>query len=171
MLPLLALVASECGPPRCTEPLTTGATFDAEYMQLDASAGCQHAVPSASELRTVLKGSWLQLCGGSNMQLHFMAYANALESGSPEWLYPDAAAYWNDGEYEQRVQDGTYNDGADTWGWPEHSWYLYADLVYDVSDVSAPKRVYNYSDAGGTWWNKVGCACRPGVGREGRNGG
>ena len=60
MLPLLALVASECGPPRCTEPLTTGATFDAEYMQLDASAGCQHAVPSASELRTVLKGSWLR---------------------------------------------------------------------------------------------------------------
>ena len=104
MLALFALVACECGPPRCTEPLTTGATFDAEYMQLDASAGCQHAVPSASEMRTVLKGSWLQLCGGSNMQLHFMAYANALESGSPEWLYPDAAAYWNDGEYEQRVQ-------------------------------------------------------------------
>ena len=44
MLALLALVASECGPPRCTEPLTTGATFDAEYMQLDASAGCQHAL-------------------------------------------------------------------------------------------------------------------------------
>ena len=29
MIALLALVASECGPPRCTEPLTTGATFDA----------------------------------------------------------------------------------------------------------------------------------------------
>ena len=40
MLAIFALVASECGPPRCTEPLTTGATFDAEYMQLDASAGC-----------------------------------------------------------------------------------------------------------------------------------
>ena len=38
MLAIFALVASECGPPRCTEPLTTGATFDAEYMQLDASA-------------------------------------------------------------------------------------------------------------------------------------
>ena len=47
MLALLVSVASECGPPRCTEPLTTGATFDAEYMQLDASAGCQHARSSA----------------------------------------------------------------------------------------------------------------------------
>ena len=41
-----------CGAPRCTTPVTSGASFTSEYLQLPSSAGCQHAVPTVEELRT-----------------------------------------------------------------------------------------------------------------------
>ena len=53
-----------CGSPRCTAPTTAGihVAGGSSVLQLPASAGCQHAVPSLGEIRTILSGSWLMVC-------------------------------------------------------------------------------------------------------------
>ena len=53
-----------CGSPRCTAPTTSGihVAGGSSVLQLPASAGCQHAVPSLGEIRTILSGSWLMVC-------------------------------------------------------------------------------------------------------------
>ena len=47
-----------CGSPRCTAPTTAGihVAGGSSVLQLPASAGCQHAVPSLGEIRTILSG-------------------------------------------------------------------------------------------------------------------
>ena len=47
-----------CGSPRCTAPTTSGihVAGGSSVLQLPASAGCQHAVPSLGEIRTILSG-------------------------------------------------------------------------------------------------------------------
>ena len=53
-----------CGAARCTAPTTSGihVAGGSSVLQLPASAGCQHAVPSLGEIRTILSGSWLMVC-------------------------------------------------------------------------------------------------------------
>ena len=78
-----------CGAPRCTAPHTTDihVAGNSSILQLPASAGCQHAAPSLGELRTILRGSWLMICGSSNSRIQFMNFANAILPGSIDFTY------------------------------------------------------------------------------------
>ena len=60
-----------CGAPRCTVPTTAGihVAGGSSVLQLPASAGCQHAVPSLGEIRTILSGSWLMAAAGAPSRL------------------------------------------------------------------------------------------------------
>ena len=91
-----------CGSPRCTAPTTSGihVAGGSSVLQLPASAGCQHAVPSLGEIRTILSGSWLMVCGSSNSRIQFLHYANSILAGSVDFLWPpswseDESPNWN----------------------------------------------------------------------------
>ena len=72
-----------CNAPRCTTTELSGGTFaDAGMYQLPSSAGCQHAVPTVPEIASILRGSWLLICGASNIFVHAIAYANLIVPGS-----------------------------------------------------------------------------------------
>ena len=138
-----------CNAPRCTTPELSGGTFaDAGMYQLPSSAGCQHAVPTLPEIASVLRGSWLLLCGASNIFVHAIAYANLIVPGSPSNVGGCCGNKWADFIYdvsgstpslEYEKADGhtwsiSYPWAEDAWGYtnqaPAHtanrlrvSWY------------------------------------------------
>ena len=115
-----------CGAARCTVPTTSGihVAGGSSVLQLPASAGCQHAVPSLGEIRTILSGSWLMVCGSSNSRIQFLHYANSILAGSVDFLWPPS---WSEDESPN---------------WNAMKWYEWADVVYDVSDPTAPTRTH-----------------------------
>ena len=110
-----------CGAARCTVPTTSGihVAGGSSVLQLPASAGCQHAVPSLGEIRTILSGSWLMVCGSSNSRIQFLHYANSVLAGSVDFLWPPS---WSEDESPN---------------WNAMKWYEWADVVYDVSGPAA----------------------------------
>ena len=101
-----------CGAPRCTVPTTAGihVAGGSSVLQLPASAGCQHAVPSLGEIRTILSGSWLMVCGSSNSRIQFLHYANSILAGSVDFLWPPS---WSEDESPN---------------WNAMKWYEWADV-------------------------------------------
>ena len=136
-----------CGAPRCTVPTTAGihVAGGSSVLQLPASAGCQHAVPSLGEIRTILSGSWLMVCGSSNSRIQFLHYANSILAGSVDFLWPPS---WSEDESPN---------------WNAMKWYEWADVVYDVSDPTAPTPL---ASGGSASARHVGCARRQHVDAE-----
>ena len=75
-----------CGPPRCTSPLTAGGVGAGSFFALP-DAGCQHVAPTHVELRSILAGQHLTVCGGSNAAIQFFTYANSYVPGVLDFAY------------------------------------------------------------------------------------